>query len=213
MADDLAAMKARIADELGQRTDLTSQIGLAIKDAIEFYEDDRFLFNETRDITFATVAGQAIYGADASPSIPMIRSFDYLLLYIDNVLQGEITREDVKILELEQSSGLSSGQPTRFAWYDKKIRLGPIPAGVYTVRVAGRIKFAAPAADDEANNPWMIEAEALIRKRAKYDLALNVIEDLPLAQRLAPQITELFNKLTGRASRLAGTGKIEPMQF
>ncbi len=213
MANDLAAMKARIADELGQRDDIPNQIALAITDAIKLYQPKRFLWNETRDITFNTVADQALYGQADDPHIPMLRSFDYLLLYIGNVLQGEITREDPKVLELEQSSGTSTGQPTRFAYYDRKIRLGPVPAAVYTVRVAGRIIYAAPAADKEQNNPWMVEAEALIRKRAKYELALNVIDDLELAQRLAPQITELEDALTGEASRLAGTGTVESMQF
>lgn len=213
MANDLAAMKARIADELGQRTDLASQIALAINDAIKLYQPKRFLWNETRDITFNTVAGQALYGAADDPFIPKLRSFDYLLLYIGGVLQGEITREDPKVLELEQSTGTSTGQPTRFAYYDRKIRLGPVPAAVYMVRVAGRIIFDAPQSDDEANNPWMVEAEALIRKRAKYELALNVTKDLEEAQMLAPQITELEDALTGEASRLAGTGTVESMQF
>ena len=53
MANDLAAMKARIADEFA-RDDLTEQIALAIVDAIKFYKDQRFEFNESRDITFAT---------------------------------------------------------------------------------------------------------------------------------------------------------------
>ena len=80
MANDLAQMKARIADELGQRTDLTSQISFAISDAISFYNNERFIFNESRDITFSTVPAQEFYGAADNTAIPNMWSFDYLIL-------------------------------------------------------------------------------------------------------------------------------------
>lgn len=212
MADDLAAMKARIADELA-RDDLVAQIALAISDAINFYKNERFEFNESRDLTFATVAQQEAYGAAANAAIATLRSFDYLLLYVGGILQGEIRRRQSLEIELANNSGNFYGQPRNFAFYNRQIRLSPIPDAVYTVRIAGRITYAAPASDDEAGNPWMIEAEALIRKRAKYDLALNVTKDIEEAQRLAPQITETLETLTGAANRLTGTGMVTPTQF
>lgn len=212
MADDLAAMKARIADELG-RDDVESQIALAIADAIKFYKDERFEFNESRAITFATIAQQEAYGTVANAAIPKLRSFDYLLLYVGGVLQGEIKRKQPLDIEMANNGGNFYGQPRHFAFYNREIRLSPIPDAVYTVRVAGRITFAAPTSDDEADNPWMIEAEALIRKRAKYDLALNVTKDIEEAQRLAPQITETLGTLVGATNRLTGTGEITPMAF
>jgi hypothetical protein len=212
MANDLAAMKARIADELA-RDDLTSQITLAISDAINFYKHERFEFNESRDLTFATVAQQEAYGSAANPAIATLRSFDYLLLYVGGILQGEIRRRQPLEIELANNSGNFYGQPRGFAFYNRQIRLSPIPDAVYTVRIAGRITYAAPASDAEAGNPWMIEAEALIRKRAKYELALNVTKDIEEAQRLAPQITEILDTLTGAANRLTGTGLVTPTQF
>lgn len=212
MADDLATMKARIADELG-RDDLTSQIASAISDAIKFYQNERFEFNETRDLTFPTVANQEAYGAAALAAIATLRTFDYLLLYVGGILQREIKREQPKYVELANRSGNFYGQPLRFAFINREIRLTPIPDAVYTVRIAGQVRYAAPATDDEAGNPWMIDAEALIRKRAKYELALNVTKDVEEAQRLAPQITEILDSLTGAANRLTGTGIIESTQF
>lgn len=212
MADDLAAMKARIADEFA-RDDLGPQIALAISDAIKMYKDQRFEFNESRDITFATVASQEFYGVADNAAIPIIRSFDYLLLYVGGVLQREIKRREPLELELDNNSGNFYGQPYKYAFYNRQIRLSPIPDAAFTVRIAGRITYAAPASDHEAGNPWMIEAEALIRKRAKYELALNVVKDVDEAQRLAPQITETLETLTGAANRLTGTGFIVPTQF
>lgn len=212
MADDLAAMKARIADEIS-RADIDQYIATAISDAIKFYKNDRLEFNETRDLTFATIAQQEGYGAAANASIPLIRSFDYLLLYVGGILQGEITRRQPLEIETANNSGNFFGQPRHFAFYNRTIRLSPVPDAVYSVRIAGRIAFAAPASDGEAGNPWMIEAEALIRKRAKYELALNVTHDVAEAQRLAPQITEVLETLTGATNRLTGTGIITPMSF
>src|SRR5262245_11677501 len=41
----LADLAARIADDL-DRSDLASQIGAAIRDAVDHYESERFIFNE-----------------------------------------------------------------------------------------------------------------------------------------------------------------------
>lgn len=210
----LGDMKARIADEMA-RDDLGSQIADAIGDAIKFYNNDRFEFNESRDLTFDTVASQEFYGAAANANIPLLRSIDYLLLYVgtSTVLLRQIKRRQPLDLELLNTSGNFYGQPYNFAFYNKTIRLSPIPDSVMRVRIAGRVSFAAPASDTEADNPWMNELEALIRKRAKYELALNVTKDVEEAKRLAPQITELYDNLTGAAARITGTGVVDSMQF
>lgn len=210
----LLDMVNRITDELA-RDDLNSQIRNAINDAIKFYNNDRFEFNETRDLTFNTVASQEFYGAAANAAIPTLRAFDYLILYVgtSNVVLREIRRRQPLSLELLNASGNFYGQPHQYAFYNKQIRLSPIPDSVMRVRIAGRISYAAPASDSEADNPWMNELEALIRKRAKYELALNVTKDVEEAKRLAPQIRELYDNLTGAAARISGTGIVDPMQF
>src|ERR1700737_3368598 len=211
MANDLAQMKGRIQDELA-RSDLASQVSFAITDAIGFYQNERFIFNESRDITFPTVAGQDFYGAAANSAIPLMWSFDYLVLYLGGI-PWPIKRRTPEYVEFANNNGLVTGQPYNYAWYNKQIRLGPVPDGVYTIRVAGRITYAAPAKDDEANNPWMIDAEKLIRSRAKYELALNVIQDTEMAQIMAAQTTEAFDQLKGAANRLTSSGRVEPTAF
>src|SRR3984893_1497178 len=142
MANDLAQMKQRIADELA-RGDLTSQIAYAISDAISFYQNERFIFNESRDITFPTVAGREFYGASDNPAIPLMWSLDYLILYLGGI-PWPIKRRTPEYVEFANNNGLVTGQPYNFAWYNKQIRLGPVPDSVYTIRVAGRITYAAP---------------------------------------------------------------------
>src|SRR5690554_3146306 len=57
-----ATIRTQIADEIN-RTDLNSQINLAINDAIDHYNKQfEFWFNQTTD-TFDTVANQVSYGS------------------------------------------------------------------------------------------------------------------------------------------------------
>jgi hypothetical protein len=211
MANDLAQMKARISDELA-RDDLTSQIAYAINDAIAFYQSDRFAFNESRDLTFSTVAAQAEYGAAANSNIPTLFAFDYLILYLGSI-PWPIRRATPYDIEILQQNGLVSGQPYLYAYYNKKIRLAPVPDAVYSMRIAGQITYAAPATDTEASNPWMTDAEKLIRARAKYELAINVLKDMEMATAQAAQVTEAFEGLKGLTNRLTGTGVIRAMAF
>lgn len=214
MADDLAAMKARIADEMA-RADLTSQIGLAITDAIRYYQNERFAFNESRDITFNTVAGTDFYGASANADIPLMFAFDYLILYIGGV-PFELHRKPPIEVELFNQNGLVRGQPTRYAFYNRQIRVGPVPDAVYLLRIAGQITYAAPASDVEVGNPWMIDAEKLIRSRAKQEIMIHVekrdAQDPALIEMKA-EADDAFDNLKGLTNRLTGTGRVKPMAF
>lgn len=211
MADDLATMKSRVADELA-RTDLTSQIANCISDAIKFYQSEQFKFNKSRGITFPTVAAQEFYGTADNAAIPLIFRIDTVILYVGTNPQwlDWRTNDDMESLNF---NGQTTGDPFAYAYFNKQIRLGPIPTAVRTVRVTGHISYAAPASDVEASNPWMIEAEKLIRCRAKYELALNYLKDASLAEMMAPQILEAYDNLKGIANRVGGSGFVAPMQF
>lgn len=206
-------MKARIANELA-RSDLTSEIAYAITDAIAAYRDERFFFNESRTITFSTVAGQEFYDSTDAAAIATIRRFDYIGVYIgDQFNRLEYCTPD----EMEWlSTGLtSSGAPFDYTYYQRKIRLYPTPDAVYTVRVGASVTFAAPANDSEINNPWMVEAERLIRSRAKNELALHVLKDTDLAQTMAIAVQEALDQLKGETAMLtkAEGSRIRAMEF
>jgi hypothetical protein len=67
VARTLGDLKARIADELA-RADLTSQIALAISQAIEEACTHRFWFMEYAGLPLSLTAGTAIYTSTASPT-------------------------------------------------------------------------------------------------------------------------------------------------
>lgn len=210
----LTTMLARIADELA-RSDLTSQIRYAITDAIERYQPERMWFNESRGITFATVAGTSDYTAltgDVSHTKDLY-AIDYLMLSTGATQIDTLCKESPERIEYLLGASNSQNQPYMFAYYNKTIRLYPIPNDAWTVRIAGHIKRAAPASDDEADNVWMTDAERLIRARAKYNLAVDVLQDEGLAVRMTAAVTEAHEQLKGRTNKQLGSGSIAPMCF
>jgi hypothetical protein len=177
-------MKARIASEL-RRSNLTAQIAAAIPSAISAYEDQRFSFDESRALTFSTVAGQEFYTSADSALIPRLQKIDYAKIIVDNYPR-ELAVERPEEIERINRNGTQTGEPTCYCWYAGQIRLSYIPADVWAVRIAGVVRVPAPASDDEADNPWMTTAEMLIRNRAKYELYEHVLMDRDMADRFNP---------------------------
>jgi ABC-type transporter MlaC component len=209
----LAIMRARIADELA-RDDLSSQIQYAISDAIAAYTDERFLFNESRTNTLSTVASQEFYSSTDAAFIGTLNKIDYIAIYVGDQPYQVLPMRPVD-MEHFSTNGTSTGQPSWFAYYDKKIRFYPVPDGTYTIRVAAAIDVAAPATDAEASNPWMTTAERLIRSRAKLELALHVLKDLELAATMQQAVDEAFDQLKSRTNQITqiGDGRVMAMEF
>lgn len=180
----LAVMKARIASEL-RRPNIATQIADAIKTAIAQLEAERFYFNESREFTFPTVELQEFYGAADSALIPRILKFDYVKLLVDTAVYG-LTTEVPERMEYLSQSGTQTGQPLVYCWYGSKIRLYPVPPDAWTIRIGALVKMPAPATDVEEDNPWMVEAEKLVRCCAKYELYENVTLEVEKAATFNP---------------------------
>jgi hypothetical protein len=199
-------MKARIASEL-RRNNITSQIASAITTAIEVYQDERWAFNERRDVTFPTVALQEFYTSADSASIPLLIKLDYANVYVGGTAYTLVPQSASAMEELSDSA-TNTGQPSEYVWYSESLRLYPVPDDVYTIRLAGVFVAAAPAADDEASNPWMTKAERLIRSRAKLELALHVLRDQELSAAMGEAVRDAWDDLKTSTNRLTGTGRI-----
>ena len=209
----LTIMKARIADELA-RDDITSQIAYAITDAIGAYQDERFHFNESRGITVSTVADQEFYDSNDAAAFATINKIDYVLIYIGDIPQ-RLCAETPAEIELMSQNASNTGQPYVYCWYGNQLRLYPVPAAAWTVRIGASVISAAPATDDEASNPWMTYAERLIRSRAKLELALHVLKDTELAQTMNSAVEEAYEQLKERSNQLTqiGEARVAPMVF
>jgi len=198
-SNTLGAMKTRIADEIG-RDDLTNQIANAISSAIDVYQNERFFFNETRDLTFNSVQNQQWYTSADFPNIVNILQIDYIYVFINNY-PYEVTPATPRELEALSVQNVTQGQPYMYVFYNNQLRFYPAPAASgYLFRVGAAIIAAPPASDGEQNNPWMVQAERLIRSRAKYELALHVLCDDDLAARMGGTSQDADGNPTGGAA-------------
>lgn len=189
----LGAMKARIARET-TRDDLLDNGAIAeeITSAINFYRAERFWFNEKRtQLVFNTVVGQTDYGAATAADIAHILRIDYVTASWPG--DGAITIGYCSPLDMEillSNPPLSAARPYRYSYYEQTLRLYPEPDRIYPVRVAGVFRVNPPATDVEAGNPWMTEAEELIRSRAKRNLYMNSMIGTEAAQGTAMRALE-----------------------
>lgn len=199
MAKTLQTMLDRIAEDL-TRSDLAGHAQSAILDAIDHYAHDRFWFNYTRTKTFLTVADRQAYGANDLAEIPGAIQFDLLFLR-DSMTGNELSWVDAGEAEW-LVSGINSapGRPTNYTFIDGQILLWPTPNAAYTIRPHMHFRFPALAVPTDCN-PWLNEAEQLIRAHAKMLLYANVLEDDQGAARMQAQIPAHRAKLDAETSR------------
>lgn len=207
----LATMKADIADDL-VRTDLTSSIADAITRAIEHYQPARFWFNETRSETFDTVAAQPRYSSADDAAIPEFVTLDGLVITVAGQNRPLRLIDPVQF-ELLLDNSASTGQPYSCTYYDITIGLYPIPDQIYTVRMLGHIKKAAPANDAEANNVWMTHAYQLIRSRATADVAQTKMHDFEYSASAVAREDSALRRLQRETSKRIGSGCIQATSF
>lgn len=206
---DYGTMQNRIADEIA-RSDLTTQIQRSIKSAIQHWQRHNFWFNESRSVTFNTVASQEFYTSADSAYIPTFADIDAVTI---TALGSRMDVQKRPYQELEQLSSTTTltGIPIYYAYYGQQLRLYPIPDGVYPVRISGlqRLDSVSLSAD---TNVWFTEGEALIRARAKMILALDVLKDADEARRLEPLENSVHQALQ-RETVLRARSNVKPTQF
>lgn len=208
------ALKATILDDM-KRTSVAdgTRVINEISTAIKFYQPRRFFFNESRSVTFNTVAATDSYSFGAAAAITTE------FYTIDGVFVVEGGREHPVLprnytdIETLIDTTPTQGRPTSYAFINRALRFYPVPDAVYSVRLVGHVKLAEPASDGEASNAWMTEAYELIRCRAKMMLALHVFKDTDLAARMLPAMKEAEQSLRTATTSKVGTGVLMPTSF
>lgn len=205
---DLAALKARIADEL-DRTDLTSQIALAIATAISNHSQERYWFNEDTD-TFSTSAGTEYYAIDPTNTVfdngMVFREIQALTLIVNNN-RTPVYVHTWKELNDKIHSITAQGYPIQYAIFSQQIRLYPRPSGVYQLQAYGTTDIPAPAADN-LSNFWTVEAEKMIREEAKAIICADVILDDAGANKYYALAGKARTNLVDNTIALAGTHEV-----
>lgn len=200
-----AQMKTRIADYL-KRSDLATQIGVEINRAIEFYEKERFFFNETSG-TFVTVSGQESYGvADSIPTT--IAEIDVVTLTQSSTNIFELDKDSFGSIRSANSGGTTAtGVPKDYAYYMEKFWLTPIPNAVFTVTVYFKKTYAQLSADGDTND-WTEEAEDLIEARARWAIYNGIIKDYEDASYAKTAELEALAALQSKTTMLISTGSV-----
>lgn len=221
----LGAMKTRIASEI-VRDDLDTEIAEAITTAITIYQKERFRFsdiNPTAPPTFNTVADRWIYTSVDNANINTMYGFDYVMADIGGMASP--LRPDTPVnIRLTNNTGQMRGQPTRYSYEGNQLLIAPIPDKAYLITLGIFRNIAAPAQDDEANNPWMVDGEELIRSRAKYEIALHVTRNEKMQVAMSPIAPPpgvqtghatyfAWKRIKGEAARITGTGRVKAMRF
>lgn len=205
-------MQDRIADELN-RTDLTSQIQKAIKSAIKVYDKQRFWFNESRSFTFSTVGGQEFYTSSDNADIPNLLAIDTAQIAIASTDKYLLSRVSYEEMEATSANGTSDeGQPTWFAYYNKQLRLYPIPDAVYTIRVSGHWALTDLSLTTDTNN-WMTDGEILIRSRAKREIFTHVIRDVEGVAAMAQAENAELRELRSATGMRGSSGFLQATEF
>lgn len=189
-------------------SDVTAQRA-KINAAIRHYQPKRFWFNESRAVTFNTVASTAVY------TFTTIGTEFYKIDGAFRTDGSEITELDrVNYTELEPGQATpTEAAPTAYAYVAKSVRLYDVPDAIYSVRLTGHIKIAAPASDAEADNIWMTEAYDLIMCRAKAELyAHRWSEPIP-AQIMRAAEGDALSRLLGATHDKVALGHLEATEF
>lgn len=163
-------MRDRIAADL-RRSNLDTEIGYAINDAIAEAAKQRFYFNEMHDLTFDTVALTERYD-------------DKGLVEIDAAwyMQGT-TRYNLEVYNDLDANMLAEGNPVGgqleyISRYGGQLRLYPIPNSVITVHLDGYGKLTpSPLAADGDTNAWLADGELYIRALAKRNILRDVVRN------------------------------------
>lgn len=209
----LATLKSRIADDLA-RDDLTSQIADAITQAIDFYQEERLFWMDSRSTTFSTVAAQSAYTDSDDANIPLwIKIDDLLIEDSDGQVYGPLDRLDQTSMETLLDSSASTGRPECWSLYDDTFYFHPIPDAAYTVRPLGQLLVAAPGSDSEPSNKWMTKGFELLRCAAKGYVFLHTMKDPDQASMMAVAAERELGKLRRDTSKRTATGRIKPSCF
>ena len=200
---NLGVMRDRIASELGDRTDLNTQIVAAIQSAIKFYENEHFWFNE-EEAESTTVIGTASYTLPSN----FIEMFTISIDYSTSRNADPEPLNQIPIGQMRNLELTSDGQPSKYAIYREELKLHPTPDAEYPMTML-YLRTCAEVSGTSDTNEWMVEGEELIRLHAKQDVRVNVL-NLDENAVWTRRENVVFNRLKGRTRQMVATGKLQP---
>lgn len=205
----------QIADEIDDTTnEYNAQIQNAVFVAIRYCERYPYYFNQTRDVTFSTVDGQEFYDGDDHEQIPDLVRIEAVYSEDAQEQRTRLLRWRPQQMEIMADGSASRGEPYAFTYFDRKLRLYPIPSeAVYSIRLQLSPYRLAPISDPSESNAWTTEAFDMIKARSKYLIYKNIIKDATLALEALNDFRDQDEALRAETSRRNGTGTVQATSF
>jgi hypothetical protein len=144
------------------------------------------------------------------------------------VIQSTVIANGGQGYQVGDQVGIILGQGTGFQ--QTVMAINATGQGPFLMTIGGHVELPSPAGFTgnagltTTGNRWLTDGYSLIRARAKYNLAINVLRDWNLAQRMSPFPPDLnggmvgeaydsYEKLNAEMNRLMQMGRIKPMAF
>lgn len=205
---NLGDLRAQVEDDLA-RSDLTTQIESAIKQAVRSYETDRFWFNEVSGSTVTLSSSVAMI--DLATLSPTWMKLDRVRRKLsDNNYVDLIPRDYAYIMASQDTALLTT--PLEYCIYGNAIQFDCRAAADTTLVLDGVRRISTASASTDAS-AWFNEGVDLIRARTKKDIALHVIMDADLTTAMDAAERLAYSTLKGRTNRLKTSGFIRGSDF
>lgn len=201
-------MRARIADDIN-RTDINTQIQKAIQRAIEFYEKERFWFNENIwSFSASSATDQVAFSAAVTADMFERDKVTLTRSSTDIYPLDEISYQELRDIATSGSSN-STGAPTCYATFRNTWFFYPVPDQNYVIHVYGQKAYATLSASADTND-FTTDAEDLIEARARWWLYSRIIKDYPAANIAKSEELEALESLRSKTTSRISTGRIKP---
>lgn len=222
-------LQRRIADELGDRQDLlaplsdsnltASPIQNAIQSAIAKWERESFYFNELYSQgAFDTVAGEEFYTTTDVPAFQNLPYIQKVRVLVSGNRYTLTPRTWQYLEDISVGPHVRSSFPFDYAYFAGTMRFYPAPSDAIPVTLMANSRLS-PLANDADVNAWTTEGYDLIRCEAKLILAMDVLYDDDIANRMraaiygVPGATGYLYALKAETTRRGASGRIKPTFF
>lgn len=205
----LADLKSQIADDLGDRSDATSQIDAAIRYAVQEYEDTRFWYNEFwRRTATLSVGTQTITFTELGIT-PL--EIDRIALQHTSSNWIELCHANGGELESLRDVPIST-IPTAWAIQGDAIVFDCSAASTYLVVLDGIRQISTASANNDAS-AWFNAGRELIRSAAKKNLYMHVLKDDVQAAACNAAERQALAHLKAKTTNKRATGYVRAQWF
>lgn len=174
MVNNFGQTKSEIAGEIN-RTDLDTEIGVALTSAMTMFETEKFTFNQAYSASRTMTANQRNI---ALPS-DFFSLVSLRFVYSSNDVRAlsYISPQEMDAMDNDPSF---YGAPEFYSIYNNQYRFYPVPDQAYSIQESYFKVLPKPVADGDVSE-WFTYAYLLIKYQAKFILYSNVLFDEALA--------------------------------